>query len=125
VTIKSDQHGFEVQAGRPALSQTIAIGGGNVVSAPFSTYSPQGSYSAGPVAGVPITQPNNTLHIRLVATADCWVAFGPTPVALASSPASILLPAGVPEYFWVFPGERVGVVQNIAGGLLNIAEMVA
>ena len=45
MTIKSDQHGFEVQAGRPALSQTIAIGAGNIVSAPFQTYSPQGSYS--------------------------------------------------------------------------------
>ncbi len=125
MTVKTDQHGLTVQAARPALSQTIAIGGGSVQSAPFSTYSPQGSYADGPVKGVPITVPNNTLHVRVVATADCWIAFGQNPVALAASPVSILLPAGIPEYFWVYPGERIAVVQNIAGGSLNIAEMVA
>jgi hypothetical protein len=35
------------------------------------------------------------------------------------------LPAGVPEYFWVYPGERVAVTQNSAAGSLNVAEMVA
>lgn len=126
MTIKSDQHGFEVQAGRPALSQTLAIGAGNIVSAPFQTYSPQGSYSGNPATyGNPILTPNNTLHVRLVATADCWIAFGATPVAAASGVAAILLPAGVPEYFWVYPGERVAVIQNVAAGLLNVAEMVA
>jgi len=125
MTIKSDQHGFEVQAARPALSQTIAIGAGSVQSAPFQTYSPQGSYSAGPVAGVPITTPNNTLHVRLVATSDCWVAFGANPAAVIASTACILLPAAIPEYFWVYPGERVAVTQNSAAGSLNITEMVA
>jgi hypothetical protein len=125
MTIKSDQHGFEVQAGRPALSQTIAIGGGSIASAPFSTYAQQGAYAGGAVAGVPITTPNNTLHVRLVATSDCWVSFAASPVAGASAITSILLPAGVPEYFWVYPGERVAVIQNVTAGLLNIAEMVA
>ena len=125
MTIKSDQHGFEVQAARPALSQTIAIGGGSVVSAPFSTYGFQGAYADGPVKGVPITQPNNTLHVRLVATSGCWVAFGATPVAAVGSAACILLPAGVPEYFWVYPGERIAVIQDTGAGSLNIAEMVA
>ena len=123
MTIKSDQHGAWVQAARPALSQTIAIGAGNIVSAPFST-GPVGAYTANPV-GTPITTPNNTLHVRLVATSDCWVAFGPTPVAAVNSPAAILLPAGVPEYFWVYPGERVAAIQAAAAGFLNIAEMVA
>lgn len=123
MTIKSDQHGAWVQAARPALSQTIAIGAGNIVSAPFST-GPVGTYTANPV-GTPITTPNNTLHVRLVATSDCWVAFGPTPVAAVNSPAAILLPAGVPEYFWVYPGERVAAIQAVAAGFLNIAEMVA
>jgi hypothetical protein len=125
MTIKSDQHGAWVQAARPALSQTIAIGAGSVQSAPFQTYSPQGSYAAGPVAGVPITTPNNTLHVRLVATADCWIAFGANPTAVASAATSILLPAGVPEYFWVYPGERVAVILNVATGVLNVAELVA
>jgi hypothetical protein len=123
MTIKSDQHGFEVQAGRPALSQTIAFGAGSTQSAPFSTAtSPAGSYSA---TGAPITTPNQTLHVRLVTTADCWISFGASPTAVAGGTSSILLPAGVPEYFWVFPGERVAVVQNAAGGSLNIGEMLA
>ena len=46
-------------------------------------------------------------------------------IAGVASVACILLPAGVPEYFWVYPGERVAVVQNAAAGSLNIAEMVA
>lgn len=121
MTIKSDQHGFEVQAARPALSQTIAIGAGSIVSAPFSV-APPGTYSS---AGIPNTTPNNTLHVRLVATSDCWVAFGASPTAVVASAAAILLPAGVPEYFWVYPGERVAVIQNAGAGSLNIAEMVA
>jgi hypothetical protein len=124
MTIKSDQHGFEVQAARPALSQTLAIGAGSIQSAPFST-GPVGTYAAGPVAGVPITTPNNTLHVRLVGTSDSWVSFGTNPTAAVAGVASILLPAGVPEYFWVYPGERVAVIQNSAAGSLNVAEMVA
>jgi hypothetical protein len=125
MTIKSDQHGFEVQAARPALSQTIAIGAGSIQSAPFSV-GPVGVYSTtNPTYGQPITVPNNTMHVRLVATSDCWVSFGANPTAAASSVAAILLPAGVPEYFWVYPGERVAVIQNVAAGLLNVAEMAA
>jgi hypothetical protein len=44
---------------------------------------------------------------------------------VASGTSSIFLPAGVPEYFWVYPGEKVAVIQNAAAGSLNIAEMVA
>jgi len=122
VTIKSDQHGFEVQASRPALSQTLSIGAGSVQSAAFQTYPTSGSYTP---AGSQITSPNNTLHIRLVATSDCWVSFGTNPTAAIAGVASILLPTGVPEYFWVFPGERVAVTQNVGAGSLNVAEMVA
>jgi hypothetical protein len=125
MTIKSDQHGFEVQAARPALSQTVAITTGSVQSAAFST-GPVGAYSTNPAMyGAAITTPNNTMHVRLVATSDCWVAFGANPTAVNSGTASILLPAGVPEYFWVYPGERVAVIQAAAGGFLNVAEMVA
>lgn len=123
MTIKNDQHGLPVQAGRPALSQTIAIGAGSIQSAPFSmAVAPGGSYT---LTGSPMTSPNQTMHVRLVATSDCWIAFGANPTAVASGTASVLLPAGVPEYFWVYPGERVAAIQSSAGGSLNIAEMQA
>lgn len=124
MTIKVDQQGLTVQASRPALSQTIAIGAGSVQSAPFSV-GPTNTYAAGPVAGVPITSPNNTTHVRLLATSGCWITFGPNPVALAGASPCIYLPAGIPEYFWVFPGERVAVMQDVGAGSLNIGEMVA
>jgi hypothetical protein len=123
VTVKSDQHGFVVQAAIPALSQTIAIGGGSVSSTAFQVAAaPSGSYNAD---GTPILRPQQTLHVRLCGTSDCWVAFGPTPVAAVNGAGSILLPAGVPEYFWVYPGEFVACIQAAAGGFLNITEMVA
>lgn len=120
MTIKVDQQGLTVQASRPALSQTLAVGGANVQSAVFST-GPTDSYMA---SGAAITTPNNTNHIRLVATTACWVAFGSNPVAASGVSPSIYLPAYTPEYFWVLPGERVGVIQDLASGVLNIAELV-
>jgi hypothetical protein len=121
MTIKVDEHGLTVQASRPALSQTIAIGAGSIQSAAFSVGRPD-SYNAD---GTPITIPNNTTHIRAVATADCWISFGANPTAVVAAVTAILLPAGVPEYFWVVPGERIAVIQNVGAGSLNIAELVA
>ena len=123
MTVKTDAHGLTVQAARPALSQTLAIGAGSVMSVPFQTaQAPAGSYFP---TGQPVLTPQQTLHVRLCATSDCWVAFGPTPVAAINAAGSMLLPAGVPEYFWVYPGEFVACIQAAAGGFLNIAEMVA
>lgn len=122
MTIKVDQQGLTVQASRPALSQTVAIGAGSIQSAAFST-GPMNTYSQ--ALNTPITSPNNTTHIRLVGTADCWVSFGANPTAAIAGISSILLPAGIPEYFWVYPGEKVAVIQNVGAGSLNIAEMVA
>lgn len=123
MTLKVDVHGQLVQASRPALSQTIAIGAASTQSAPFSsntvtvgTYNPDGS---------PVGVTNNTTHIRLVATSACWVAFGANPVAAASGATSIYLPAFTPEYFWVNKGERIAVIQDAGSGLLNIGELVA
>lgn len=122
MTIKVDQQGLTVQASRPALSQTLAIGAGSIQSAAFSVGPMTNTYTP---AGAPITTPNNTLHVRLVGTADCWVSFGANPTAAIAGISSILLPAGVPEYFWVYPGEKVAVIQNVGAGSLNIAELVA
>lgn len=127
MTIKSDQHGMEVQAARPALSQSVAIGAGSLQSAAFST-GPVGVYNVGtvvgvPVAGVPVLTPNNTSHVRLVATSDCYVVFGANPVAAAAT--GMLLVAMTPEYFWVVPGEKLAVIQLAAAGTLNITECAA
>ena len=61
-----------------------------------------------------LSRPQQTLHVRLCGTSDCWIAFGPTPVAAVNGAGSILLPAGVPEYFWVYPGEFVACIQASA-----------
>jgi hypothetical protein len=121
MTIKSDQHGFPVQAARPSVTQNVVYTTTTVQSAPFSVAtSPAGSYSAGPVAGVPITTPNQTTHVRLVATTDCYVSFGDNPTAGVNT--GFYLPALTPEYFWVVPGERLAVNRVSVGGTLNITE---
>jgi len=119
MTTRRGSHGEDVQAGRPALSQTIVIGAGSLQCVPFQNATP-GTYNAD---GTPVRTPNTTTHVRLVATSDCWVSFGSNPTAVSGGAASILLPAGVPEYFWVLPGERIAVIQNSAAGSLNIAEL--
>lgn len=60
--------------------------------------------------------------VRLVSTTNCWVNFGKTPTAAVAA-NNIYLPAGVVEYFHVSPGEKVAVIQDSAGGTLNVAEM--
>ncbi len=121
MTTRNDGHGNSVQAGRPYSSQTVAIGGSSVACNAFQTATP-GRFTT---AGTPFTAPNNTRHVRLVATSDCWVSFGTAPVAVVGASSAILLPAGIPEYFWVMPGERIAVIQATAAGSLNIAEMAA
>lgn len=121
MTIKVDQQGLTVQASRPALSQTLTLSGVTAQSAAFSIGRPN-YYNQD---GTPMLTPNNTTHIRLVSTAGCWVVFGSAPVAVASAVNAIYLPAFTPEYFWVLPGERVAAIQDVGGGILNIAELVA
>jgi len=120
MTIKQDQHGLTVQAARPALSQNIAVGAGSVVSLPFSAGPVMNVYRAD---GTPSTQANNTTHIRVCSTANCWISFGSNPVAVVGSAAAILIPALTPEYFWVVRGERLAVIQDSGAGTLNIAEL--
>lgn len=121
MSIKADQHGFEVQAGRPFSSQNITIGVASVASSAFKTLSPQGNYTD---LGVPTDlNENNTLHVRVVSNTNCWIAFGAAPVAVAQTTPSIYLPAATPEYFWVSPGEKIAVIWDTAAGFLNIAEL--
>ena len=62
--------------------------------------------------------------VRLVATSDCHVAFGPTsPVAVADG-TCIFLPAGIPEYFVLNPGDKVAVIQDSLAGSLFVTSAV-
>jgi hypothetical protein len=126
MTIKSDQHGYEVQAARPALVQNVAIGARSTQSAAFSVaISPAGTYLQGPgvLVGTPVVAPNHTVHVRLCATADCYVLFGVNPVVTAVN--GTLIPALTPEYFWVLPGEKLAVLAVSGTGALNIMECYA
>lgn len=57
--------------------------------------------------------------VRLVATTDCHVAVGTNPTATTSS---MLLPAGVPEYFALLPDQRIAAIKasGAAAGSLYI-----
>jgi|SRR5215831_9734727 len=120
MTIKNDQHGLPVQASRPALCQNITTSGASQQSAAFQSGPITNVYNAD---GTLQTEPNNTTHIRVVAAQTCWISFGTNPTAAVGGTASILLPAGIPEYFYVNRGEKLAVIQDSAAGTLNIAEL--
>lgn len=58
--------------------------------------------------------------LRIVATVNCHLEFGPAPIATTSS---MFLPAGVVEYFQRKPGCVVSVIQNTSAGMLYISSM--
>lgn len=72
-------------------------------------------------AGV-ITNPvgSYTTLCRIVVTSNAYIAFGTAPTATTSD---VYMPANVPEYFTIRPGEKVSAVQDAAGGTLIVTEM--
>jgi hypothetical protein len=66
----------------------------------------------------------NTVVVRLLATADCYVALGPAATVSAST-GSMYIPAYTPEYFRVEEGStwRAAARGVVAAGTLNITEM--
>lgn len=66
----------------------------------------------------------NTVVVRLLATADCYVSIGPADTAAATS-ASMYLPAFTVEYFRVdqAAGWKVAALGVAAAGSLNVTEM--
>lgn len=122
MTIREDRHGLAVQASRPYSSQSVATSGVSALSAVFSINQdrPQRDAEGGVQSS---TQLNHTRHVRLVATTPCWVSFGTAPIAVARATASMYLPAGLPEYFWVATGEQIAVIQDSAAGFLYISEL--
>lgn len=64
----------------------------------------------------------NIHDVRLVSTTNCWINVGAAPTA-AFDVNNMYLPANVVEYLHVTPGQKIAVIQNAAGGTLNVAEM--
>jgi hypothetical protein len=64
---------------------------------------------------------SSTTIVRLAATVDCRIAFGPPGTNVPSS--GLLLPAGVVEYFGVRPGSVVAVVQQSGPGVLSVVDV--
>ena len=62
------------------------------------------------------------LKIRLIASADCRIAIGP-PASTTATATSTLLSAGRQLFAVTSSGEVVSVVQDTAGGNLNITEL--
>ncbi len=79
---------------RPGATQKVAVGSTSAASAPVTAQ-----------------------VVRLVATADCHVAFGPSATADASS---LLLVANMPEYFACESTDTVAVIRDSADGSLYI-----
>lgn len=60
-----------------------------------------------------------TQKIMVVATADAYITIGTNPTATS---ASFYLPAKVPLWFGVQPGEKLAALQVSSGGVVSIAE---
>jgi hypothetical protein len=121
MTVRQDRFGNVVQASRPFSSQVLAIGAGNAASAPFAVNKDRPTRDI--LGNVQSDLLNNTRHVRLVATSACWVSFGNAPTAVRLGSASMFMPAGLPEYFWVRQGEQIAVTQDAVGGSLYITEL--
>jgi hypothetical protein len=76
-----------------------------VQSVPF-TSTPATAAAVGP----------QTYRIRLTATTACFISIGAAVAAY--------LPANLPEYLVISPGQVVSVVQATASGVLNLVEVV-
>lgn len=64
--------------------------------------------------------------IRVMCTADCYVAIAPTgsQALLATTATGFLLNADTPEYFRTKSGETVAVIQASGAGTLIVHELV-
>jgi hypothetical protein len=83
---------------RPGITQKVNIGSASTMSDVLGT-------------GV----------VRLLATADCHVAFGTAPDADSTC---LFLPANMPEYFACGTGDKVAVVQDSANGALYVTPAI-
>jgi hypothetical protein len=131
MTLKRDEYGNQVQAMHPYLSQVVAFTTVSAAGAPFAFV--KEPLPPVPNTGALLTKAQRTMHVRLVSTANCWITFGPSvdsdgvavtaPVAVKAGSGSLFIPAGIPEYFWVRPAERIAAVADGGAGSLYITEL--
>jgi len=119
MTIRKDRGGLAVQASRPFSTQNVTIGPTSNASTAFTVAASQPYPNAG---GQMFNASQTTLHVRVVSSSNCWLAFGAAPTATMGA-GSTYLPANLPEYFFVNAGEKIAVIQDTVAGTLNIAEL--
>jgi hypothetical protein len=61
--------------------------------------------------------------VRVVCSTSCYIALGASPSIIASAATGTLLPALIPEYFTVAPGEHFAVIKLTTTGTLTVTEM--
>ena len=61
--------------------------------------------------------------VRLVSTADAWLAIGADPTAAVATAGSFLLPAGVVEYVDIPAGQLIAGIVASGTGSLSITQM--
>lgn len=61
---------------------------------------------------------SQTRVVRVVTTTAAYAAIG-----TSATTTDVYMPAGVPEYFLVTPGEKISAVQVSSGGNLHVTEM--
>lgn len=64
---------------------------------------------------------SQTRCVKVTLTTAGFIAFGTAPAATTSD---MYMPAGVPDYYRVNPGEKVSAVQSASGGTMYVTEMV-
>lgn len=74
----------------------------------------------GTAAAISTAISNNVHVVRVVATTACYIAVGSSPTATTSD---MYLPAAIPEYLTIHPGQKISAVQVAAGGDLYVTEM--
>ncbi len=60
-----------------------------------------------------------TRIVRVILTTSGFIAFGAT-----ATTAGVFMPADVPDYFRINPGETVSAIQLSSGGNMYVTEMV-
>jgi hypothetical protein len=65
---------------------------------------------------------STTKMVKIIATANAWIAFGTNPTASAAGVNCVYLPAGSVIDFAVVQGQKAAVIQDSAAGKVCMVE---